>query len=65
MTKWITKAVILSVLFKVLHLVISMTFNRLEFSCVFVRLASIEVVSIVDSVWFGKSQLTSVVISLN
>ena len=47
----ITWAEILSVLFKVLYLVISMTFNRLVLSCVFVMLVIIDaVVAIVDSV---------------
>ena len=48
--KRITRAMILSVLFKVLYLVISMTFNRLVFPCVLVILVIIDFVSIVDSV---------------
>ena len=50
LVKWITSAVILSVLFKVLYLVISMTFKRLVLSCVDAMLVIIDVVSTVYSV---------------
>ena len=44
--KWITSAVTRSVLFKVLYLVISMTFSKFALFCTFVRLMLIDWVSV-------------------